>query len=1021
MMRKYLFYICWLALSISPALSEAQMRVTGIVKDANGPLVGATVREKGVAGNGMVTTSNGKFRLTVKNSAAELEVTMIGYNSQLLKVSRAPMEVILQPSSQGLHEVMVVGYGTVSRITNTGAVSSIQAAKVRDVPTSSLQNALAGKLPGFFTQQRSGQPGADASDFFIRGVSSLNPSGNQPLIIVDGIEYTYSQLAQINVNEIESISILKDASSTAIYGIKGANGVLIVKTRRGTIGRPQINVRMETGFQSPVIKPTFLNSYRTALLVNEADQNDGLTPQFTQADLDHFKTGDDPYGHPDVNWYKEIFEPYSLQYNTNVDVSGGNKVVRYFTSVGAFTQSGNVRNFKDNYDAGNRVVNSDYNYRRFDFRSNLDVQASRNLKLRLDLTGRFYQINTPHAGNIVSEVYDWSKIHPYSAPFINPNGSYAYAADTKGKLPTINARLATEGYDLQREHDMNMLFGGTENLREITDGLSFSGRIAFASVESNTRQQSRDAPPSYLYDPATGSYTLNGSEYVLGNYTLNAYQGLYNNRLNIQAYFNYDRTFGDNHVTGLLLYNRESYIEETSDASSNWIPQNFKGFSFKAGYDYKNKYLINFAGAYNGSDRFQASNRYGLFPAISAGYNIAEEPFFHDQFAFVDLLKLRASYGIVGSDITPGNRYLYQQTYNMGNAYSFGETDNEKATIAEGNLGNSDVTWEKQRELDIGLDMNLFNSKFSLTVDYFNNVRFDQLTTPQNIPLILGIGVSPENIARVRNRGFDGEIGYHNNIGKVTYNINGVFSFAKNKILYEAEAAPAFPWLAVTGHSIGQPFGYTFIGYYQNQDDISKSAKPNTASTIVPGDLKYKDLNGDGVIDQYDESAIGKPNLPNSTAGLTLGLNYKGFSVTMLFQGAWGYSLSVVGTGIEPFQSQFQPIHELAWTPENSKDAKFPRLSTNPTTINSPSAYMSNFWLLNVVYMRLKTLEIGYQLPDAWLPLKINNARFYISCYNLLTWKNYDLYQQDPEIASNTAGDAYLNQRVVNFGIQVGL
>lgn len=1016
-MKKYLFYILLFIVAVSPQLLMAQAVVSGIVKDENGPLTGVTIVEKGTTNNGTITGSNGKFSLHLKNPSDSLVVSMIGYIRQIIKSSEKKMEIIMHPSSQGLNEVMVVGYGTVSRITNTGAVSSIQAAKIRDVPTSSVQNALAGKLPGFFTQQRSGQPGEDASDFFIRGVSSLNPAGNQPLIIVDGIEYTYNQLAQINVNEIESISILKDASATAIYGIKGANGVLIVTTRRGHAGKPQVNVRMESGMQSPVMLPVFLNSYQSALLVNEARQNDGLTPQFSQSDLEHFKTGDDPYAYPYVNWYKAIYKPYSMQYNTNVDISGGNNMVKYFISGGAFRQNGNVRNFEDKYDAGNRVVNSNYYYRRYDFRSNLDVQASKNLSLRLDLTGRFYQINTPYAENIVSEIYDWSQIHPYSAAFINPNGSYTYATDTKSQLPTINARLATEGYSLDREDDMNMLLGGTENLDDITKGLSFTGRIAYASVQSDTRQLSRGAPPTYLYDPVTGTYTLHGTAYVLGNYTLNAYQGLYNNRLNVQAYFNYDRTFGNHHITSLLLYNKESYY----DKNAGWIPQNFKGFSFKGGYDYKDKYLFNFVASYNGSDRFQAHKRYGFFPAVSAGYNIANEPFFKNAIHFADLLKIRASYGVVGSDVTPGNRYLYAQTYNQGATYSFGETDNEQATITEGALGNPDVTWEKQKELDIGMDMNLFSSKFSMTIDYFNNVRYDQLTTPQNIPLMLGVGVSPENIARVRNKGLDGQISYNNHIGKVGYNITGVFSYAKNKILYMDEAAPAYPWLAQTDHSIGQPFGYTFIGFYQNQEDINKSAKPNTGNTIVPGDLKYKDLNGDGVIDQYDEGPIGRPNLPNSTAGLTLGINYKGLSVSLLFQGAWGYSLSVVGTGIEPFQSQFQPIDELAWTPENSQNARFPRLTTNPTTVNSPSAYMSNFWLINVVYVRLKTLEIGYQLPDKWLPFKINNARIYMSAYNLLTWKNYSLYQQDPEIASNTAGDAYLNQRVVNVGLQVGL
>lgn len=1018
-MKKVLYVFLFFMIGASSL--DAQVMVSGVVRDANGPLPGVTVavKEKGVDKDVASTDANGNFSIELKKASNILVFSSVGFQSKELTVNKGEkLEVLLQASSQGLDEVVVVGFGTTKRITNTGSVSSIKASEIRAVPTSSVQNALAGKLPGFFAQQRSGQPGRDASDFFIRGVSSLNSGGNQPLIIVDDIEYTYDQLSQINVNEIESISILKDASTTAIYGIKGANGVLIVTTRRGSLGAPKVNVRLESGMQTPVKKPVFLNSYQTALLVNEALENDGMAPQFSQEDLNHFLTGDDPYVYPYVNWYKEIFKPYSMQYNSNVDISGGDKTVKYFISGGAFTQDGSVRNFSD---AGN-LVKSNYYYRRFNFRSNLDIQATKSLSMRLDVTGRFNQINSPQAGNIVSEIYDFSKIHPYSAPFLNPNDSYAYASDTKSQLPTINARLGTSGYELQKRNDVNIFLGGTEKLDAITKGLSLSGRIAYASVESITRSQVRDErPPSYLYNPANGIYTLNGSSYTLGNYSLRVGQGLYNSRVNVQAYFNYDRTFGDHHFSSLLAYNQESYKEKTGFSSSNWIPQNFKGFSFRTGYDFQQKYLLDLTAAYNGSDRFQANKRFGLFPAASIGYNISKESFFQQAFNFVDLFKVRASYGIVGSDKVSGGRYLYQQVYNTGGVYSFGETNRSYNTITEGDLGNSNVGWEKQRELDLGVDINLFKSKFSLTVDYFSNLRYDQLITDQSLPLILGIGISPTNIAKVQNRGWDGQLNYHNNIGRFSYNIMGVFSFAKNKIIEMKEPAPTYPWLARTGRPIGQSFGYTFIGFYQDQADIDKSAKPNTANPLVPGDLKYKDLNDDGAVDQYDMSAIGKPNLPNTTFGLTLGGSYKGLSVSVLMQGSTGYSFRIQGTGIEPFQSQFQPIHELRWAPGSGENAKFPRLTANPTTINSPAVYPSDFWMVNATYLRLKTVELGYQLPAWLLPFKMNNIRLYLSGYNLITWTNYSLYQQDPEVSSNSAGDTYLNQRVVNLGIQVGL
>jgi TonB-linked SusC/RagA family outer membrane protein len=1011
---KKIVYIIFFVLT-APLLALAQTVVTGVVKDVNGPLAGVTVSEKG-GKNATATKGNGSFSLNVRGGGV-LIFKSVGYVAQERKAKPGErLEVVMQASTQDMQEVVVVAYGTTKRITNTGSVSSVKGSEIRNVPTSSVQNALQGRLPGFISVQRSGQPGRDASDFFIRGVSSLNPDGNQPLIIVDDIEYTYEQLSQINVNEIESISILKDASTTAVYGIKGANGVLVVKTRRGNSGTPKVNLRLETGLQSPVSKLKFLNAFETATLVNEARVNDGLAPQFSNQDLEHFRLGDDPYGHPDVNWYKKIFKPISQQYNSNIDISGGSDAIKYFVSGGAFTQNGNLNKFQSD----ENLVNNNYYYRRYNLRSNLDVQATKTLKLRLDLRAGFNKINSPRAGNIVSEIFDFNKIHPYSAPFLNPNGSFAYATDTKDLLPTINSRLATNGYTLERRNDLNILFGGTQDLKSITSGLSVTGQIAYASVESNSREQARNNPPSYYYNPGTNSYLVKGTTYTYENYQLFANQGLYNNRVNVQGRINYNKTFGNHTVSSLLLYNRESYKTRDNDSKANWIPQNFQGVTWRTSYDYKERFLLDFTAAYNGSDRFNADHRFGWFPAVSVGYNIAKENFIKENFKFIDLLKLRGSYGIVGSDRVQGDRYLYQQVYNRGGGYSLGETHRPVNTITEGNLGNSNVTWEKQKSLDIGLDGNLFNSRLNFQIDYFNNLRYDQLFSSQSLPLSLGIGNSPTNIARVRNHGFDGELGFNGSVGKFNYNVKGVFTYAKNKVLYRDEPSPAYPWLAQTGRPIGQQFGYTFIGFYKDAQDIANSAKPNTGSPIVPGDLKYKDLNGDNVIDQFDMGAIGKPNIPSTSFGLTLGGSYKGFSISVLLQGTTGYSFSVYGTGIEPFQSQFQPIHEQRWTPQTAETAKFPRLSTNPTTINSPGTYLSDFWLINATYLRLKTVELGYVIPSKWLPFKLSNARLYLSGYNILTWTNYSLYQQDPEVTSNTAGDAYQNQRVVNLGLQIG-
>ncbi len=998
-----------------------QKSITGTVKDLNGVLPGAAVSEKGVPTNGVITDADGRFKLTLKGRSNVVNVKLMGFTGQEINVAgQSAIDIVLQPSTQGLDEVVVVGFNQVKRITNTGAVSGITGSEIRNVPTANVQNTLMGKLPGFVSQQRSGQPGRDASDFFIRGVSSLNSEGNKPLIIVDDIEYSYDQLQQINVNEIESISILKDASTTAIYGIKGANGVLVVATRRGKSGRPQVNVRAESGLQAPVKTPRLLDAYQTATLVNEAYKNDGITPLFTADDLELFRNGKDPYGHPNINWYETVFKKFAQQANTNIDISGGTEAVKYFISGGFLTQNGLVKDFSD----PRNEVNTNYFFRRYNFRSNLDMRANKTLTLRLDLTARFGDINEPHDANVVSEVYNFEKIHPYSAPLMNPDGSYAFAADTKDKLPTINARLANGGYTRSKRTDFNALFGATQQLDMLAKGLFFTARVAYAGIEQYSRNLFRpEEPPSYHYNPADGSYTLDPR----GNYRLQAYRvtgntDLYSRNINSQAFLSYDHTFGAHAFNGLVLYNRQSYAFKSD------IPANFRGLSFKAGYNYKQKYLLDFNGAYNGSDRFQAKKRNGFFPAVGVGWNISQEPFFASRKRSISLLKIRGSYGIVGSDVTSGNRYLYRQEYFYGGNYSFGENETQQSSIYEGELGNMDVSWEKARKADVGIDMNLFKDKLSITVDYFHDIRYDQLVRKGSVPTMIGIGYSPTNVAKTSNKGFDGQINYRGNIQRVNFNTSLVFQYFKNKVLFRDEAQPAYPWLRETGLPIDQPFGYTFIGYY-TQEDIQKiqanthdkPAVPLSEYPIQAGDLKYRDINGDGVIDNNDRGPIGRPNLANTVLGLTLGANYKGFSVNVLFQGSFGYSFSVVGTGIETFQSQFQPIHQERWTPENADNAQFPRLTSNPTTVNSARTYMSDFWLIDARYVRLKTIDLGYQLPSRWLGQRLNNARIYLSAYNLLTWTNYDKYQQDPEVSSNSAGDAYINQRVLNLGLQIGL
>ena len=759
------------------------LTVKGKVSSTDGELLpGVNVKVKD-ATIGTITDFDGNYQLQV-NKGEILEFTYVGFKKYEVKINaQRDLNVELTPDQTSLDEVVVVAYGKAKRITLTGAVSGIQAREIRNVPTSNLQNALTGKLPGFFSQQTSGQPGKDASDFFIRGVSSLNDDGNKPLIIVDDVQYTYEQLSQINVNEIESISILKDASTTAIYGIKGANGVLVVKTRRGLEGKPQINVRLESGIQTPVRTPKFLNSFETAQLVNEAYANDGMQPQFDESDLIAFRDHTDPYGHPDVNWYDEIFKKIAFQENVNVDISGGSKRLKYFVSAGYFSQNGMVKDFgsKDN------GVNSNYFYRRFNYRTNIDFDVTDNLNMRLDVSSRFMNINEPCNMNATGEIYDFSKMHPYSAPVMNPNGTYAYLSDTEGYKPTLNARLANEGYKRTRRNDNNILYGATWKMDFLTQGLAANFRLAYSSIDENNRQAHRSSYPTYRYNSSTDVYTINPNNvYEYGTYAITSGTEKATKDLNIQASLNYARVFNEDHdISSMFLYNRQSTTNE-KDGAVGGVPANFEGYTLTLGYKYKSKYLLDVNMAYNGTDRFGRDNRFGFFPAVGVGYAISEESFFKDVDWLeknIQLLKVRASYGVVGSDVTSGNRYLYNQVYQTGDGYYFGDYPGQTPSYKEGDLGTPHVTWEKAKKFDVGLDMNLFD-KISLTVDYFHDKRYDQLVSRGDIPVIIGIGHSPNNIAETINQGFDGQISYQDRFGNFDFNTNVVFSYAKNKVKY---------------------------------------------------------------------------------------------------------------------------------------------------------------------------------------------------------------------------------------------
>jgi TonB-linked SusC/RagA family outer membrane protein len=1009
----------------------AALSIGGVVKDELGnPLVGVSIQVVGTT-RGTVTNDKGAFRLEADRGDS-LRFSYIGYDSRTIAVGRAAtLEITLVAHSGSLNEVVVVGYGEQKKADVTSAVSQIDGDEVRQSPVPSIQNSLSGKLPGLYTAQRSGQPGAaSAADIFIRGIATFTGASKQPLVLVDNVEYNLGQLFLIDPNEIKSISILKDAAATAVYGIKGANGVILVTTRRGQVGKPVIHFKTQLGVQTPVHRIRSLGSYQTALLNNEALENDGLADKFTADDLAHFKSGDDPYGHPDVDWNDVLFKRSSLMSNNNLDISGGSERVQYFITLGYLWQNGDLRHIAykgSDPEAGQSGdINNNYYLKRYKFRSNLDIKATNSLKFQLDIAGTYEEANSPEATGPLSHAFEYEYLNPYIYPVYNPDGSFGYAnpnwGNPRDETNNMAGLMALGGYKRDMNDFMDVHLSGVQKLDDIAEGLSIKGEVAYSFANTAKRQLLRSQQfPSFYYDPSDGSYTpRDNTLYRIAPYSLSYTKGTPNRRLNLQGSADYQHSFGSNNVTGLLLFNQTSYYDGANP------PVNFRGYTFRFGYNYKEKYLIEISGAYNGSSRFVSQKRYNLFPALSAGYNIAREPFFKDLFPFIESFKIRGSYGWVGNDDIgiAGDNYFYEDSYKRVGTYSFGETDNAVSGIEEDQLGNDDVTWETERKADVGLDFSLFHGKVTGTVDYFNDYRYDILTTRNTIPMYFGVptgNLPPVNIGRVSNKGFEVELGYRETFGKVGINIKGNVSYARNKILFEDEPPPKYPWQRATGLPIATERQYEWTGtFYQDQTDIDTSAVP--AGTVKPGWLKYKDLNGDGIINTDDMAYTGNPNLPNTNIGLTLGASYHGFTISILLQAAVNFDVYAGFDMAVPFKTVLQPIHLNRWTPETAKTATFPALTTNfAGTYMSPNGNPSTFWSVPGDYLRFRTAYVSYTFPVNMVNhIGLKGLQVFANGYDLFTRsKMLHKYQFDPEVSQGSDHYVYPTQRIINFGLNL--
>ncbi|MCX2452053.1 TonB-dependent receptor [Pedobacter sp. PLR] len=1010
MKKIYIILVCMLSVLLSVAQTRS---ISGKVSDQTGPIPGVSIKVEGTS-IGSTTDNKGMYVMKGVPAEGKLVFSGIGYKTVVEKLqAKNVYNVLLEESIEGLNEVVVVGFGTQKKATLTGSISSLGGKELKQSPVANLTNALSGRLPGLFAQQNSGQPGKDESAIQIRGVSTYR-SGTGPLLIVDGVQQ--DNIGQIDMNEVENISILKDASATAVYGIRGANGVIIVTTRRGQTGEAQVSVSNQTGIQQSTRLPKLLDAYNSLLLVKESYVNDGQAANFpyTDSQLEEFRLGTNPSVYPNVNWYDEVMRPYSLQTQFNANVSGGTENVKYFVSAGMMNQNGLFKEFKQS------ETDNTYYFKRYNFRSNLDIKVNSNLDIGIDLSSRLENINQPHPAEAGRSVFNQllrTGFAPYSFPVYNPDGSFA-APPQSGQHPNMVAQLTLAGYDRSYNTVMTSTVNAVHKLDFLLKGLSARAAFAFNNTQYSLKSLFRNGYPTYRYNPTNDTYSLFNVSYpVLRPYELATGNLAPKGSTNLEAALNYANQFGKHNLTVLGLYNQNTKVY----VNGSGVPDpsrkiSYLGWVGRATYNYASRYLVEFNLGYTGSNQFNDQSRFGLFPAASVGWVLSEESFIKEHVKFLDYFKIRGSYGIVGNDNVGLDltTYAYLSTYVPSGSYQFGESNTTYNGLAEGKLGNSTLTWEKERKANIGFDAQLFGSKMTLTFDYFDNYRYDIITTRATVGDIVGVSLPEVNLGKVSNKGLEFELGYSSKVGKVGYFVKGNIAVARNKVLYRDEERKKYPWLQSTGQSVGQPFGWTWIGFYESKEDIANSAV--TAFNPQVGDLKYADLNGDGIINDDDKGPIGYPVIPNTSFGLSGGFNYKEFDFSVLFQGALNNSVRPTDELVYENIGNFQEFHLGRWTPENAANATFPKLHlASGGANNRPTT--STFWLRSGNYLRLKNFEIGYRIaPSVLKRIGIGSLRIYANGTNLFTWDRIKLL--DPESPSGR-GENYPQQKIYSLGLNL--
>ncbi|GEP97044.1 SusC/RagA family TonB-linked outer membrane protein [Chitinophaga cymbidii] len=889
-----------------------------------------------------------------------------------------------------------IAYGVQPAWMVTGAVSTVQGAGLKKTFNTNLGNTLYGRLPGLTVQAGSSENGVNTPGMVIRGVGTFGAADTKILVLVDGFESTFAQLVP---DEIATITILKDAAATALYGSRGANGVMLVTTKKGVQGPLKVGFGVQFGFNKPVGLPKNLRAYDYATLYNEALQNDGKAPMYSNTALEAYRSGNDPYFHPDVNWYDQILRKAAPQSNYNLTFNGGNETVRYFVALNALTSQGLLIKAGDQEEES-----SNAKFQRYNFRSNIDINITKKLTAAIRLGGTVEDKANP-AGNTTASLFGLAASIPSNAfPVYLPDGSFGGNALYANPLGNVlqTGSYTSNGRTLQGSLKL------TQQLDFITEGLSISGALAlntwFTSYSNKTKQYerfsiSRNGAGDTVITRFGQKTSLAGDESRSDQWRNYALQG----------FLNYDRSFGVHNVSAMLMYNQDSY-----NITGGNLPYKHVNGGARVTYAYDERYIGEVNMSYMGSENFPKGKRFGYFPAVSAGWIASNENFLEDN-RVISFLKLRASYGLTGNDLIGGPRFMFDQLFPFGASPYFGTGNNSTGGLSEGTPANPDVTWEKETKMNIGLEAT-FIDRLTFQLDVFKNKRKHILAQPFfTVPQYVGVDLPFLNVGKVDNKGLEAVIGYRNapDAG-VQWFVEGNAAYAKNKIVYNAEAVQEDTYLYLTGQPVGQPFGLEAIGFFRDQADIDASPR-QIFTTVQAGDIKYKDQNGDNIIDQNDAFPIGKTYLPTLNYGLHAGVQYKGFDLDVFFQGVSGNSVSL-GNQFFAFQNNGN-APEMAkgrWTQATASSATYPRLSSE----NNLNNYRySSFWQRNGGYLKLRSLELGYSLPQRTIAkVKLNSARVFLNGNNLFS---IDDIEGDLDPETLTIGYPALRTFSVGFRIEL--